>query len=84
MSKRILIDPVTRIDLAGRPVDITSIRVGSVPGTHEMIVDGQFEQITLSHVARDRRVFAEGAVAAAAWLRGRQGIFTMSDMLQDA
>jgi 4-hydroxy-tetrahydrodipicolinate reductase len=66
---------------AGRPVPITSIRVGSVPGTHELVFDAPFEQVRLVHEARDRRVFAEGALAAARWLVGRHGAFTMQDVL---
>lgn len=65
----------------GRAIPITSVRVGSVPGTHEMIFDGAFEQVRLVHEARDRRVFAEGALAAAKWLVGRTGVFTMQDVL---
>lgn len=66
---------------APRDVPITSIRVGAVPGTHELIFDAPFEQIRLEHVARDRRVFAEGALVAARWLIGRRGVFTMQDVL---
>lgn len=65
----------------GMPVPITSVRVGSVPGTHEVIFDGAFEQIRLVHTARDRRVFATGALAAARWLVGKQGVFTLDHML---
>jgi 4-hydroxy-tetrahydrodipicolinate reductase len=65
----------------GRAVPITSIRVGSVPGTHEIVFDGPFEQVTLTHTARDRRVFADGALTAAEWLRGRRGIFNLADVL---
>jgi 4-hydroxy-tetrahydrodipicolinate reductase len=64
-----------------RDVPVTSIRTGFVPGTHELLFDGAFEQIRLGHVARDRRVFAEGALVAARWLIGRRGIFTMADLL---
>lgn len=64
-----------------RPVPITSVRTGDVPGTHELIFDGAHEQLTVTHVARDRRVFAEGAVRAAGWLVGRSGVFTMKDVL---
>lgn len=65
-----------------RPVPITSVRTGHVPGTHEVVFDGLFEQVRLVHEARDRRVFADGAVTAAEWLPGRRGVFTMQDMLQ--
>jgi 4-hydroxy-tetrahydrodipicolinate reductase len=66
----------------GREIPVTSIRVGSVPGTHELLLDGPFEQIRVVHEVRDRRVFAEGALAAAHWLAGRKGIFTLRDMLE--
>lgn len=65
----------------GRDIPITSVRVGSVPGTHEFVFDAPFEQIHLEHIARDRRVFAEGALVAAAWLIGKHGVFTMRDVL---
>jgi 4-hydroxy-tetrahydrodipicolinate reductase len=65
----------------GRSVPITSVRVGHVPGTHEMIFDSPFEQVRLVHEARDRRVFAEGALVAARWLVGRRGVFTLQDVL---
>jgi 4-hydroxy-tetrahydrodipicolinate reductase len=68
----------------GKNVPITSIRVGSVPGTHEFVFDAPFEQIRIEHVARDRRVFADGALLAATWLvsRRRQGVFGMHDVLR--
>jgi 4-hydroxy-tetrahydrodipicolinate reductase len=65
-------------------IPITSVRTGSVPGTHEFVFDAPFETITLTHAARDRRVFAEGALVAAAWLIGRTGVFTMTDVLGTA
>jgi 4-hydroxy-tetrahydrodipicolinate reductase len=64
-----------------RSIPTTSVRTGSVPGTHELIFDGLYEQLSLSHVARDRRVFAEGALEAADWLVGKRGVFTMRDVL---
>jgi 4-hydroxy-tetrahydrodipicolinate reductase len=65
----------------GKTIPVTSVRTGSVPGTHELIFDGPFEQISMRHEARDRRVFADGALRAAAWLKGKQGVFTMRDVL---
>ena len=65
----------------GREIAISSVRTGDVPGTHTLLFDGGFEQISLEHVARDRRVFADGALAAAHWLVGRHGIFTMADLM---
>jgi 4-hydroxy-tetrahydrodipicolinate reductase len=69
-------------DALERPIPTTSIRTGSVPGTHALVFDGSFEQLSIVHEARDRRVFAEGALRAADWLVGKQGVFTMRDVLQ--
>lgn len=69
-------------DALGRDVPITSVRVGHVPGTHTLVFDGAFEQVTLTHEARDRRVFADGALRAAEWLVGRSGVFTMADLVR--
>lgn len=67
----------------GTPVPITSVRVGSVPGTHEVIMDAPFEQIRLVHEARDRRVFADGALAAARWLAAGRAprLYSMRDVI---
>lgn len=67
----------------GRDIPITSVRLGSVPGLHELVFDGPFEQLRLVHDARDRRVFAEGALAAARWLAEPRapGVYTMNDVL---
>jgi 4-hydroxy-tetrahydrodipicolinate reductase len=65
----------------GRAIPITSVRVGAVPGTHELIFDSPFEQVRLVHEARDRRVFAEGALVAAKWLVGKHGVYGMQDVL---
>lgn len=64
-----------------RPFPVTSIRGGFHPGRHQVTWDGPFETIQLEHAARDRRVFAEGAIAAAEWLPGHTGVFTFDQML---
>ena len=68
-----------------RHVPVSSVRVGSVPGTHELIFDAPFEHLRLTHTARDRRVFADGALTAAHWLADARapGLYTMQDMLID-
>jgi len=65
----------------GSDIPVSSVRLGAVPGTHELLLDAAFEQIRVVHEARDRRVFAEGALAAARWLIGRRGVYTMRDFL---
>lgn len=64
-----------------RSVDVASTRAGSIPGTHTVGFDAAAETITLTHTARDRSVFARGALEAARWVHGRQGWFTMRDVL---
>lgn len=63
------------------PIDVSSTRAGSIPGTHTVGFDAATETITLTHTARDRSVFARGALQAAAWLKGKRGWFTMKDVL---
>lgn len=64
-----------------RQFPITSVREGTVPGTHKLSYDGPHETILLQHVARDRQAFAAGALMAAEWLRGRTGVFRFEDLL---
>ena len=62
-------------------LDIASTRAGSIPGTHTIGFDATAESITLTHTARDRTPFARGALEAARWVQGRQGWFSMRDVL---
>jgi 4-hydroxy-tetrahydrodipicolinate reductase len=64
-----------------RPIDVSSTRAGFIPGTHTIGFDGPAETITLTHAARDRTAFARGALAAARWVHGKRGWFTMRDVL---
>ncbi|HUK36282.1 MAG TPA: dihydrodipicolinate reductase C-terminal domain-containing protein [Vicinamibacterales bacterium] len=64
-----------------RPIDVSSIRAGYIPGVHTVGFDGPADTITLTHTARDRSAFARGALLAATWLKGRRGWFTMHDVL---
>jgi 4-hydroxy-tetrahydrodipicolinate reductase len=63
------------------PLPVTSTRAGSIPGTHTLGFDAASETLTLTHQARDRTAFARGALLAARWLGGRQGWFSMADVL---
>ena len=55
--------------------EITSFREGEVVGFHEVIFESQADRIYLSHDAKSRRGFAEGAVRAAEWLVGKKGFY---------
>ena len=65
----------------GSAIDVASTRVGSIPGTHTVGFDGPADTITLTHTARDRSIFARGALEAARWVHGRRGWFSMKDVL---
>lgn len=65
-----------------RPIDISSTRAGAIPGIHTIGFDAPSDTIELTHTARDRRGFAAGAVAAAQFVAGRRGWFTMADVLR--
>jgi 4-hydroxy-tetrahydrodipicolinate reductase len=63
-------------------IGFASIRGGGIVGEHSVIFAAEEEVITLSHSARDRRLFARGALAAALWVRDREpGLYAMADVL---
>ncbi len=63
-------------------IGIHAVRGGTIVGEHEVMFAGEDEIITLSHSARSRKVFASGALKAAAWLQGQPaGLYDMSDLL---
>lgn len=66
-----------------RPIDVSSTRAGSIPGLHTIGFDSSSDTIELTHTARDRRGFAAGALLAARWVQGREGWFSMLDVLRD-
>ena len=64
-------------------INIASLRSGFEIGRHELVLDSPLESLTITHRAKDRRVFAAGAMKAAAWIWGRKGVFTMDDLATD-
>jgi 4-hydroxy-tetrahydrodipicolinate reductase len=63
-------------------IGFATLRGGSVVGDHSVILAGEGELVTLSHSARDRSIFARGAVAAAVWARDKKpGYYSMLDVL---
>ena len=64
-------------------IGIHAIRLGYIVGEHEVLISTGSETITLKHEAHSRSLFAEGAIAAAAFLQGRgPGLYTMNQMVQ--
>ncbi|MGI9107743.1 MAG: 4-hydroxy-tetrahydrodipicolinate reductase [Pyrinomonadaceae bacterium] len=64
-----------------RDIPITSTRAGHIPGTHRAGFDSAADQITLTHTARTREGFAAGSILAARWIKGRQGVYEFSDVI---
>ena len=62
-------------------IHIEAIRTGEVPGTHTVTYDSGIDSIEIKHTAHNREGFALGAVIAAEWLAGKQGVFSMRDVL---
>jgi 4-hydroxy-tetrahydrodipicolinate reductase len=60
---------------------IHAFREGEVPGTHEVNYASEIDTISIKHEAHNRKGFATGAVLAAEWLPGKEGVFTMIDVL---
>ncbi len=62
-------------------LEVVAIRRSVVPGTHTVTYESDCDYISLTHSAKSREGFARGAVAAAEFICGKKGIFTMDDML---
>ncbi len=60
---------------------IRSLREEQVPGTHTVAFDNDIDQITISHIAHNRKGFAAGAIQAAKFLINKKGVFNMNDLL---
>lgn len=67
-------------NLGIRP-DITSLRIGEVPGTHVVKFKSEVDKIKISHEAFSREGFAEGAVIAAEMTEGLKGVHTFKELI---
>ncbi|MCH8961872.1 MAG: 4-hydroxy-tetrahydrodipicolinate reductase, partial [Bacteroidetes bacterium] len=92
LLSRVLLDGLSRkthleTETQHQPIDphalhVTSSRRGSVFGEHTVYLDSPFDAMAFSHQAKNRKGFAFGALKAAEWLPGRQGLFTLDDLLR--
>ena len=66
------------------PHQIVAIRAGSIAGEHSCSFTGDDEEITITHKAFNRAIFAKGALDCAEWLIGKEpGLYSVEDFLQD-
>lgn len=68
--------PVTESDLV-----IRSVREGMVPGIHTVTYESEDDELILKHTIKNRRTLAMGAVIAAEFLCGKEGIYSMDDLM---
>ncbi|CCB88911.1 4-hydroxy-tetrahydrodipicolinate reductase [Simkania negevensis] len=64
-------------------VPFTSLRIGDIIGTHQVLFNSGDDTIELTHRASTRMGFARGAVQAAEWLQGKKGVFSFDDFMKD-
>jgi 4-hydroxy-tetrahydrodipicolinate reductase len=63
-------------------IGFSVMRGGGIVGEHSVVFAAEDELVTLSHSARDRSLFARGALEAARWVKGRPpGLYDMQDVL---
>ncbi len=62
-------------------LSIISKRTDPTPGTHTVSYHSEVDTISIRHQAHSREGFARGALVAAEWIIGKQGTFTMNDVL---
>ena len=66
-------------------IGISAVRMGNIAGEHEVLIGTDNQTITLKHETHDRALFAEGALAAAAFLCGKPaGLYDMESLLAEA
>jgi len=81
-KKRIVTERLDR-QIAPDEVHVASVRGGTVPGTHTLMLDSLADSIEITHTARSRGGFALGAVLAAEWLVGRKGFYEVEDFIRE-
>jgi 4-hydroxy-tetrahydrodipicolinate reductase len=65
-----------------KPVNVSSIRLGGVPGDHSVEFGGMGETLKISHHAISRRTFAEGILKSAEFILNKEnGLYSFSDVL---
>jgi 4-hydroxy-tetrahydrodipicolinate reductase len=64
-----------------RAINLSANRAGAHPGTHEIGFDSSSDTITIRHTARSREGFARGALRAARWIIGKNGVFEFREIV---
>jgi len=64
-------------------LSIVSKRIDEVPGTHTVTYGSAVDEISITHLAHNRKGFALGAVIAAEWVKDKKGVFGMNDLMNE-
>jgi 4-hydroxy-tetrahydrodipicolinate reductase len=67
--------------IASDALHVVSLRAGAAFGRHDLCFDSPTDTVELVHTARNREGFAQGALYAAEWIRGKKGVFEFADLL---
>ncbi|TCP27010.1 dihydrodipicolinate reductase [Tenacibaculum skagerrakense] len=68
-------------EITEKSIPIKAVRTPDVPGTHTINYNSEVDAIEIKHTAHNRKGFALGAVVAAEWLIGKEGVYSMRDVL---
>ena len=63
-------------------IEIRSVRERAVPGIHTVTYESEDDVLEIRHTIKNRRTLALGAVVAAEFLCGKQGVYSMDDLLK--
>jgi len=64
-------------------IPIESKRIGTLKGEHMVNYISEIDEIQISHKAKNRSGFAQGAILAAEFIYNKKGVFTMNDIIQN-
>jgi 4-hydroxy-tetrahydrodipicolinate reductase len=81
-KKQVVTDALSR-PIGPEELHVGCVRAGHFPGVHSIQFDSAADTVELVHTVRSRAGFAAGALLAAEWIVGRQGVYTFEQVLED-
>jgi 4-hydroxy-tetrahydrodipicolinate reductase len=68
-------------EILDKKTTITTGRINNTTGTHQITYSSEIDKIEIKHTANNRDGFAMGAIIAAEWIRDKEGVYSMKDVL---
>jgi 4-hydroxy-tetrahydrodipicolinate reductase len=81
--KKEILTETSHAKIRPEQLHVGSSRAGSVVGTHTVTFDSAADSIELKHTAKNRTGLALGSLLAAEWIKGKHGLFTIENMMED-